>query len=394
MSERKLINLRPEAVVDQQPATRLRHFVFALITVSLSVIACLAAAEILLSFMPVRSALRSLPVTPENPVFHFAPDRDVTFSRGWNFDMINHRRVNNAGWVNDQNYRKDEETPLLAVVGDSYIDALMVPYAETLYGRLAKNLEGRLRVYSFGASGTPLSQYLIWAAHAVHEYGARAVVINVVDNDFDQSHIAYNTGLGLWVYAPGLDGNLNLQLVEYHPEWLRSIGGHSSLARYLFFNLQLTNAWRQIRTFLFGSPALAAQRYAGNTAAEIDPPRVTASLAVIDAVFRDLPALLGLPPNRVLFTLDGFRYPDAEAGRRGTYFDIMRRAFSRKAQSLGYEVIDLDPRFFAHYAAQGRRFEYPSDSHWNEIGHAITAEAVLASKLVDRLTSESHSPKP
>jgi hypothetical protein len=55
----------------------------------------------------------------------------------------------------------------------------MVPYAKTLYGRLAKALDGRLRVYRFGASGAPLSQYLIWVGYAVREYGARAVVTNV-----------------------------------------------------------------------------------------------------------------------------------------------------------------------------------------------------------------------
>ena len=94
-------------------------------------------------------------------------------------------RVNNAGFVNDQVYRKEDEPPLLAVVGDLYIQAAMVPYPETLHGRLASNLEGRLRVYSFGASGAPLSQYLIWARHAVRDYGAQALVINVVGNDFD-----------------------------------------------------------------------------------------------------------------------------------------------------------------------------------------------------------------
>jgi len=55
--------------------------------------------------------------------------------------MANHRRVNNVGWVNDQNYRKDDETPLLAVVGDPYTEALRLP------NTLATNLEHRLRVY-------------------------------------------------------------------------------------------------------------------------------------------------------------------------------------------------------------------------------------------------------
>ena len=387
MSERKLVTLRGKAVDEGQPSTaRLRHSGFALITVLLTIVVCLGAAEIVLRFLPVQSGLRSNPVTAENPIFHFTPDRDVTFSRGWDFEMVNHRRVNDAGWVNDQNYRKDDETPLIAVIGDSYVEAMMVPYAKTLYGRLADRLHGQLRVYSFGASGAPLSQYLIWAGHAVRAYGARAVVINIVGNDFDESHIAYNTGPGWWVYAPGPDGNLHLQLVEYRPGWLRSVVSHSALARYVFFNLQFTGAWRQIRALLFGSPAIAAPRYAGNTSAEVDASRMRASLAVIDALFRDLPSVVGLPPDRVLFTLDGFRYPDAEAAGKGSYFDLMRKAFRSKAESLGYEVIDLDPRFFEHYAAHAQRFEYPRDGHWNEVGHAVAAEAVLASKLVGRLT--------
>lgn len=378
-------------VEDQQSARRPPHFIFALITVALTIVVCLGSAEIVLRFLPVASGLGAQPVNAKNPVFHFTPDRDATFSRGWNFEMVNHRRVNNAGWVNDQDYKKDDKTPLLAIIGDSYIEALMVPYDKTVYGRLAKELGGRLRVYSFGASGAPLSQYLIWAGHAVREYGARAVVINVVGNDFDESHAAYNAGPGWWVYVPGPDGNLRLRLTDYRPGWLRSVLPNSSLARYLFFNLQIENTWRQIGSFFFGGlPALATPRYAGNTVAEADPPRVRASLAAIDAVFRDLPANVGLPPDRILFTVDGFRYPDALADGRGTYFDLIRRAFCSKAELLGYQVIDLDPRFFEHYAAHAQRFEYPHDGHWNEIGHAVAAKAVLEFELIGRL--RGHSP--
>ena len=379
-------------VAGLQSRGRLRQFVFALITVSLTVVVCLGSAEILLRFLPVQSGLRSQPVTAENPIFHFTPERDATFSRGWNLDMVNRRRVNNAGWINDQSYRHDDQTPLLAIVGDSYVEALMVPYAQTLYGRLAEKLAGRLRVYSFGASGAPLSQYLIWAGHAVREYGARAVVINLVGNDFDESYISYSKGPGWWLYAPAPDGTLHLELVEYRPGWLRSVLRHSSLARYVFFNLQFTNTWREITSFFFGSPAAAGPRYAGNTDAQADPVRVKASLAVIDAAFRDLPTIVGLPPDRVLFTLDGFRYPDLAAGGTGTYLDLMRQAFRSKATSLGYEVIDLDPDFFRHYAAHAQRFEYPHDGHWNETGHAVAAEAVLASKLVERLIGQQLGP--
>jgi hypothetical protein len=393
MRERELVNYRKERelVISRNKApepSRLRYLGFALGTVSLTVVLCVVSAEIFLSFLPVQTGLRTMPVNADNPVFHFTPERDVTFSRAWNFDMVNHRRVNNAGWVNDQDYQHQDETPLLAIVGDSYIEAMMVPYANTLYGHLASTLDGRFRVYSFGASGAPLSQYLIWAGHAVREYGARAVVINVVGNDFDESHISYNTGSGWWVYAPGPDGTMRLRLIEYRPGLLRSVVYHSSLARYLFFNLQFGYAWAQIRSFFFGSPAIAAQQYAGNTLAKAESVRIEASIAAMDALFRDLQAMKGLPPDRILFTLDGFRYPEGVAGGTGTYFDLMRRAFRSKAESLGYEVIDLDTFFFKHYKAYGQRFEYPHDGHWNDLGHALAAEAILGSKLVRRLMGQ------
>lgn len=50
-----------------------------------------------------------------------------------------------------------------------------------------------------------------------------------------------------------------------------------------------------MRSFFFESSALATPRYAGNTAADVDPTRASASLEAIDAVFRDLPTIVSLP---------------------------------------------------------------------------------------------------
>ena len=118
-----------------------------------------------------RRGLRSLPVNAANPVLRFTPNRPFVNSLGWNFHTVVRGRVNNAGYVNDQDYVRDGP-PLIAVIGDSFIEAQMVPYAETLQGRLATALSGKFRVYSFAASGAPLSQYLVFAGHAAREYGA------------------------------------------------------------------------------------------------------------------------------------------------------------------------------------------------------------------------------
>jgi hypothetical protein len=84
-----------------------------------------------------------------------------------------------------------------------------------------------------------------------------------------------------------------------------------------------------------------------------------------------------------VFTLDGFRYPEAAKRGTGSFFDVMRRYFLQAAAANGLEAIDLDPAFFKVHAANGERFEYPNDAHWNPNGHRIAAAALKASKVLN-----------
>jgi hypothetical protein len=367
--------------------SRRKDLLLSLLLSLASIAVCLAAAEIVLRFLPVSTGLRSMPVTASDAVLHFTPDWHFTNSLGWNMHNVVRGRVNNAGFVNDQDYVRDGP-PLIAVVGDSFIEAQMVAYPQTLQGRLAAALAPNMRVYSFAASGAPLSQYLVWAGYAVKEYGARAVVINVVGNDFDESLSAYRLGPGFWQYAPDGNGVLQLTLNPHRAGTLISLARHSALARYVIINLGIQNrlfAIRWLGEMIFGKPANAAPRYAGNTDASADDKRVRDSLGAIDAFLRDIPERVGLPADRVLFTLDGFRSAEAARDGAGSYFDLMRHAFIEKAAGKGYEVIDLDTRFIPRHAQTGESFEFSEDNHWNAAGHEVAFEAVMGSKLLARL---------
>jgi hypothetical protein len=367
--------------------SRRRELLLNLLLSLASIAVCLLAAEIVLRFLPVSTGLRSMPVTAADAVLHFTPDRQFTNSLGWNMHNVVHGRVNNAGFVNDQDYVRDGP-PLIAVVGDSFIEAQMVAYPETLQGRLAATLAPNMRVYSFAGSGAPLSQYLVWAGFAVKEYGARAVVINVVGNDFDESLSAYRLGPGFWQYTPDANGVLQLTLNPHRAGTLISLARHSALARYIIINLGIQNrlfAIRWLGEMIFGKPANAAPRYAGNTDASVDDKRVRDSLGAIDAFLRDVPERVGLPADRVLFTLDGFRSAEAARDGAGSYFALMRRAFIEKAAAKGYEVIDLDARFIPRHSRTGESFEFYDDNHWNAAGHEVAFEAVMGSKLLARL---------
>jgi hypothetical protein len=366
---------------------RAREGVFAILAMLLGTAAGLAVLEIALNFLPVNSSLDIVPATAQAPVFHYEPNQSFIFSIGWDLKNVNRGHVNNAGFVNDQDYRKQAAKPLLAVVGDSFIEARMIPYPETLQGRLASALAGDFRVYSLAGGGAALSQYLIWAQHAVRDYGATALVINVVYNDFDESYVEYRQSPLYWVYAADQTGQLNLHLIEYRRSRFRALLSKSALARYLILNLRVEQTMRTLhlmRANPWGRAAMAAPGSAAD-AAVVDPQRMKISYAVIDAFFRDLRAMVDLPPDRVVFTMDGFHYPEAAAAGAGGYFDLMRRAFRAKAEALGYGFIDLDPLFLAHYRAHRETFEIPDDGHWTATAHAIAAEAVLASQFARRL---------
>jgi hypothetical protein len=149
--------------------------------------------------------------------------------------------------------------------------------------------------------------------------------------------------------------------------------------------MQIGMHWIELKSLLFGRPAMAAPAAAANNA---DDKRLRDSLAVVDAFFRDLPDYTGLPPSRILLVVDGFRYPEAAAAHAGGYYDSMRQALLEKAASLGYDAIDLDPVFFERHRRTGERFEFPRDDHWSATGHGVVFEAVMASRFIKRVLAK------
>ena len=97
----------------------MRDRLFPALSILIGVAFALAIGEVACRVLPVNDGLMAMPVSESEPVFHFTPNRHVTWSRDWNFSIVNRIRVNNAGYVNDQDYDARDPRPLLAVVGDS-----------------------------------------------------------------------------------------------------------------------------------------------------------------------------------------------------------------------------------------------------------------------------------
>ena len=138
--------------------------------------------------------------------------------------------------------------------------------------------------------------------------------------------------------------------------------------------------------FLVGTGDRPADRPAGR--AEREPTRVTDSKRAVDAFLASLPKASGLDPTKIVFVVDGMRphlYREETLRRAsGRYVDVMRRYFMTKANRIGYETIDMQPVFLAHYETHGERFEWPQDSHWNALGHEMCFDVASRSDLLTR----------
>jgi hypothetical protein len=290
-------------------------------------------------------------------------------------------RINRQGWnsgVGDYALPRRPGVPRLAIVGDSYVEALQVPYDRSLAERLAADLggDGRpIEVYRFGISGAPLSQYLLMIEREVVRYRPDWVVVLLVHNDFVESY-KFQPGrytssfLKLQVGAGQVLGEIAPR--PWRPgtlEWLR----RTATARFFLYR------W-QVRPDLLTRWLLPQAR--AQTAANTDIGGVLAELDNIGAVtgylFDRIAAVVRTTGAQVLLAMDG----DRAAIYRGQDSPalVLNRLAAAAAERRRIPFVDLDPVFRADWQSAHRRFDFDADGHWNEHGHAVAA-AALAGRL-------------
>ena len=380
---------------------RHRHpWLLRLVSALIGVTVLLAALELTFWILPVREATPRLAPSGTDRVTRFRPNEQRRYSAGWDFYLVNEMRTNSAGWVSDIDYVRRANTPLVAVVGDSYVQGEHVRWSDTCHGRLARRLDGEIRVYSFSMSMAPLSQYLGYAEHARDTYRPAALVIPIIENDFDQSL--------RWIMTPSrhslfftLEEQSHGELVLVPPgapvearplrrlrQWLNQ---NSRLMRYRTYHVgetlrRIQDEHRRNDRSAAGTPG-APFHVTDPAAAHSD--HVAQSRRAVDAFLRMLPERSGLVPSQIVFVVDGIRpYQYTEGWEHrwdGSYHDVMRRYFMDEARVEGYEVIDMQPVFVDHYRSHRQPFNWLRDNHWNTLGHGLCAEQVGRSQALHRL---------
>ena len=325
--------------------------------------------EGLFRLLPVSNPPYLEPVTGRDPVVHYQRNVDYRYSNGWNFAIRARTRTNNYGYHHRSDYRPQDTTPLLMVVGDSFVEAQALDTGKSVADLLHATVADKGRVYGIGISGAPLSQYLAFAEFSRDTFRPRAMAFVIIGNDYDESLLKYKSEPRFHYFAEGRDG-LELQRVDYSRSTVKTLLRESAFVRYVVLNVAPARIFHQ--------------------SAQAEPAdRIADSKRAVDYFLEQVPLKTGLAADAVVFVVDAVRPAmySAETLRAAEsgYESRMRQYFIEQAQRRGFTVLDLQPVFLRRHEQDGARFEFPTDGHWNELGHRVVAEEIRNTPLFARL---------
>lgn len=292
-------------------------------------------------------------------------------------------RINGQGWnsgIGDYTIPRRPGVARIAVVGDSYVEALQVAHDRSLGERLAADLAAdgsAVEVYRFAISGAPLSQYLQMIERVVVHYRPDWVVVLMTHNDFDESY-RFKAGrytssfLKLRVEEGRVVGEI--PPLPWRAGMLEGLR-HTATARFLLYRWQVRP---ELLVKLLLPRAEAAQ--AANTDIGAVPADAASIAAATDYLFGRIGGVVRAMGARLLLAIDGERFAiyQGDGGYRGS--DSPALALNRLAADAAARhripLVDLEPVFRADWRAERRRFDFDADGHWNEHGHKVAAAGI------------------
>ena len=339
--------------------------------VVLGFLAVLVSLEGVLRLLSVSSGLRPPAAIDAWPLRPYDSKQPYTYSYGW--AMLNPHRgaTYNYGHIAPHDFRAASR-PLI-VVGDSFVESLMNEYGDTVQGILGQRLGANRPVYGLGVSGLSASDYIAMARRARAEFAPSAAVFVMTDGDIAESLLPRPGGYHLQPMA----GDLALAFTPLSPsaamQWVRrGVVGDFALYDYLRGNLKFAPG-----DFVKGLHAAHPAPPTPQLLAMRDRAAKDAALWFL----RELPGASGVAPECTVLLIDADRYAmyaprAASPSKDGAE---LRRLLIERGQALGFHVVDLGPQFAAEYARTRLKVDHwPVDRHWNQRGHAVAADAVMA----------------
>jgi len=328
-------------------------------------LACVLLLEMVCRLLPVNSAPRMQDTSDAAPVRRFHAHQDYVYSFGWAFGNAQRGRSNALGF----NHAPDEVRPGgLLLLGDSYIEAQMLPTPSTLQARLEARFPGQ--VTSVAASVNGLADHLQNARRFAPEFRSAVVVVQVESGDVADIAAAPAGGHTAFVETQGVIRSVHQPYTE---SAFKTRASASALFRYLYYNLKV-QTWRP--SFWRAVDQVVKPGTASVPAAE-------QKRRMLSYFFDEWATLAKQDNFRTVFLLDADRRAIYQPGRPelNAWTPGDREMFLSLAGTAGLEVIDLQGPFARHWQTTRERVDFsPMDYHWNATGNRIVARE-LASRI-------------
>jgi len=380
-----------------------------------SVLVGLATAEFLIRLTPF-----GRPKLDLTPFFQY--DRTLgwknrPFAKGtvYDWEYVTRLQYNSHGMRGpDLAHAKPPGTYRVIVLGDSFIDAFMVPYGRRVTELLEKSLNQggslqRVEVVPMGVVGYSTDQELLWLESEGFLYSPDLVVLMFFDNDIYGNGLPYFYGPKpqfLWdgrklalhnVPVPeGLAGHhpheqARWNLAARFPKFHRWAVQHSRLYRLLIVDLQDLTPLPPYSP-IYKKPETPEVRAAwGVTGALLA--RMQREVAGHGARF-----MVFYIPRREDVYRQEWAALETKLGLHSEDWNMrgVTDHFLSICRDESLDCIEPTEQFVeaARAAAQsGRRLYNKYDAHWNENGHRLAAE-ILVKKIQPELQSQTSRAKP
>lgn len=364
-----------------------KKIIFIILIILTLLILTILVIEVILRFLPVKDGYSLRNVDNKTPVTRYIANEDFTWSNKWNFQDTNKGRINNDGFVNNQEYTNDDIRPLIALIGDEQIEARAVPFKQTLQGILYKELRRKYKVYSFGITDAPLSQYLILAQHASKTYKPQKLFFFLTGNDFDNSFPQHYARFGHHQFFKQEDGNYKLErLLDYHRGVLSFFLRHSNLVRYVMFHIatrdqllyatQFMNMYRVRRTY--DDFKYNSQLRDHHDSQIFSQKSLDRGFKSLDLFLEMLPQYTDVKKENIIFILD----THWDFGAHKSYYALVHRHAKRQLEKLNYNYIDMTPTFQRRFK-NNRSLKIEGHNNYNSAAYKVIAEEVLNSQYIE-----------
>ncbi|GJJ04877.1 hypothetical protein RugamoR64_54150 [Duganella rhizosphaerae] len=316
----------------------------------------LIGLEAIFQCLPVVSGLRLQSTTQELPFNRYLPRLPYTYSYGWALSNARRGVTNQQGFNNSPDFAAGARA---LVIGDSFVEALMLDYPQTIQGNLNRLSGGG--VYAGAASGNGLADTLEIARFYIPLIQPKNLVIVVEEGNMlslVEPPARGHSGI------QELNGKVQLVHARYEESSNKQLVLKSALARYIYYNLKA-------RDWLLTPEAHAVVQLPTKQ-------QLTRRDRALAYYFQQLQRIAG-QNTQVIFVVDGDRkaiYDPLHAKQIWRGDD--RAAFIDRARSVGYRVVDLQPVFSQHWNVLHERLDFlPMDGHWNQVAHQLAAQQVL-----------------